>query len=1333
MHGQSLAAVRSNRRIWYGLILVAVIIGFIVYYRSSIASRRRVVLSAAADALSITASDLGSRLENWKGVVGRAVADNGINGPEGLQGFQLYLRVLVPGLEAAGDCETAAGSLEPDPTGAVKLILLPREHFSLFFYQDHSHCAVSEPQTVDEFFRRLPEQGFANVLLASRDGQVFYQTSSSGPRITNVDDLISAAQQSPQEDRSVTEVVTSWFSNSDSSGARPAAAERNALNEAIRQSIFKKTAQSTAFSNILPVKVGGEPFLLVVEPVPFVKIDNRDKTGTRDLILAGLMSEADVDRRSKAWPKSVAAWLILILVIAYSGRYSFSNFRMKPPLQPVRVRDIVSVTVSGLIFCSAVTLAIIQACATWNPSAEEQKLHALAAQIHDNMRDELCRLYQSLQSLSRTDELAQAVQSHVKSIEGGKSAEDRRCRFIINLLGPQPSGANSCVAATGNPSARAIAYSYPFFDYVTWSTYNGDVLNGQVAKWSIRQQLTPPTQMTQFDWFFSVREKHLYRIHADTQEERALLGGAYGDVYVGPVRSPNTGDYNTVVAKPIDTATETEGLIVGTIAAPMFSLNSPVFPAGYAFAVLGPDGTVLYSSDQRRNLRENFFQEADANEKLSRAVQTRSKQSMELTLGGDTSLAYILPLDDVLEGPQWSVVVYRTPGLDQQIQLEVFMQAMKLSVPHVVEMLLLVLALWGFKKFHPSWRLFPIAAKRLNYLVLIIFILVTIIFTWFSLRTATPGARFWITLVTPGIWVAIGIWFLVYFEDVRQGMFRLPARLLQLWAARVGKLKFAVFLYSCALCSGLVLLAILPATQYYKIAFQMVHASVAAEDLVVNTRALENRARLVSEYYDQILLPLADNPRPSSADDGGASKEAEAMERRRFIADRLNVSLDVYRSEDSAPASITLDPSAHRASFLDRGFYQAARLQLFALRSAPSISDGMVTKRQIFQLERWPFVQFDYRGQYIPAPVAPGTSDIWMIHREAALVPDLSGDTNYYLWACLFVLSVLMCWAIYAMLRGLFFVNFAHTHWKPIRIQDLPNVNRNILLLRVEGTPVKEALQQLPDDSPALSYIDLLHLDSPRALAGLSLAPDAPVFVDNFDFSFDSEETAKRNLAILQDLLFSAHRRVILAASKDPADYLDQLLAGSRTQGAPAAWLQDLEEPWKRVFGRFDYRRLPVERGATSLLSLARRVYASCTDDQCAALYQIAQGKWVNSSNEQAIHALIARHWIKVRPEPALTPEVAFLAKATKWNPALPGAERLADWKAAAAGSEGLSVGTLTAIFAVVALSVAGKDLLQSGAGALTGLLAGIPSLVRIFSSLRNVAAAPAVKDGSDA
>ena len=71
------------------------------------------------------------------------------------------------------------------------------------------------------------------------------------------------------------------------------------------------------------------------------------------------------------------------------------------------------------------------------------------------------------------------------------------------------------------------------------------------------------------------------------------------------------------------------------------SVYNAVLPGGYQFAVLSPDGTVVFHSDTTRNLRENFFAETGQNPDLRSRVRMRSEGLVTATYIGRPHRMYV--------------------------------------------------------------------------------------------------------------------------------------------------------------------------------------------------------------------------------------------------------------------------------------------------------------------------------------------------------------------------------------------------------------------------------------------------------------------------------------------------------------------------------------------------------------------------------------------------------------------------------------------------------------------------------------------------------------------
>jgi len=267
-----------------------------------------------------------------------------------------------------------------------------------------------------------------------------------------------------------------------------------------------------------------------------------------------------------------------------------------------------------------------------------------------------------------------------------------------------------------------------------------------------------------------------------------------------------------------------------------------------------------------------------------------------------------------------------------------------------------------------------------------------------------------------------------------------------------------------------------------------------------------------------------------------------------------------------------------------------------------------------------------------------------------------------------------------------------------------------------------------------MDYADLREIGTPEDLTDWPRS-NRPILLDNFDFSFDSPEVAAAHLTVLEKLLFSERRRLVLVAAADPAEFIAETLDPDRAAAtASAEWFRDSEERWNRVFLFFGRRPLTLEtpgvhKDSEAALHFARCIYASCTDAQKAVLYQICEYGWVNPNNKRALSALVSRGWVTLGPVPALADALTFMSPHL---PVLTGADRLARWNMPDPAASGW-ITALLAVFVVFALILAGPDLAQNLPGKVTGILAAILPLWRVITGLQNRAANSAPKETVDA
>ncbi|MFW6207053.1 MAG: hypothetical protein ACOC5J_03880, partial [Gemmatimonadota bacterium] len=124
------------------------------------------------------------------------------------------------------------------------------------------------------------------------------------------------------------------------------------------------------------------------------------------------------------------------------------------------------------------------------------------------------------------------------------------------------------------------------------------------------------------------------------------------------------------------------------------SLHHPVLPPEVQFAVVEPSGAVLFHSDSRRALTENFLEASDENRLLRALLQNRREGDLTLHYWGRRHRAYLRPIP----GLPWSLVVFR--GIED-LRLRNFELIYDFLNPFVLHLVVLALLAAAFRWIAP--------------------------------------------------------------------------------------------------------------------------------------------------------------------------------------------------------------------------------------------------------------------------------------------------------------------------------------------------------------------------------------------------------------------------------------------------------------------------------------------------------------------------------------------------------------------------------------------------------------------------------------------------------
>ena len=169
--------------------------------------------------------------------------------------------------------------------------------------------------------------------------------------------------------------------------------------------------------------------------------------------------------------------------------------------------------------------------------------------------------------------------------------------------------------------------------------------------------------------------------------------------YAQSLRSLQTGKHKVIVSMESSQHSESSDgkreKWVAAIRTDFQFLQSVAIPKGTGFAVIEDEGgKVLFHSDDRRSLWENFFEETDDNPRLKTHIFSRTPGTFEGTYWGKGHAFYSTPLPNV----PWSLVVFRNKDLFRTTNFEALLLAGSLFAVYVLILGIIPAVIWLFNK-----------------------------------------------------------------------------------------------------------------------------------------------------------------------------------------------------------------------------------------------------------------------------------------------------------------------------------------------------------------------------------------------------------------------------------------------------------------------------------------------------------------------------------------------------------------------------------------------------------------------------------------------------------
>lgn len=472
-----------------------------------------------------------------------------------------------------------------------------------------------DPFALAQSDRRKGFEGFETFLVASRDGTVLFQKNQRDSREVKIVSLKGLITREGKE--------------------------------------VDLLAAARTTSNV-EVTLGGESYRLFLRPCcrtiwaadrepPAVKDGERPKGVTAaesslELIVGGAVRTSTLSAQTWSISFTVGLAVVSLLALALLG-LSFLRVLAIGRQEKLRVADALWVGFSAVVGIGLLTLLLVDLHAYRSLIVgTDANLESLAGEIKANMEEELAVAWKQLGDYNQ------------KALDQLKNRTLPKVPLCKDIVGRKLLLARD----------KAPLDSYFDFERFTWADSQGQ----QCFKWSLNDARDPLVK--------------------DIHERRYFKEARNGSAAIDPVFSWSTGRRVVALARPVRIppavkAARPAGIeppdarpaFVGVLGVEMNSLNRPILPPGYGFAVIDEAGGVLFHSEQGRAGYENFFEETDNDRRLKALVFARRSDSQDAAYLGRGHRLFVTPIqppppvveksaakEPIRTPPFWTLIVF---------------------------------------------------------------------------------------------------------------------------------------------------------------------------------------------------------------------------------------------------------------------------------------------------------------------------------------------------------------------------------------------------------------------------------------------------------------------------------------------------------------------------------------------------------------------------------------------------------------------------------------------------------------------------------------------------
>ena len=877
--------------------------------------------------------------------------------------------------------------------------------------------------------------------------------------------------------------------------------------------------QISRSTNLVDVKLAGEVYKLFIQPIelPLFRAGSDRKHGIQWLA-CGLVRASDF--RNESWSISYTLLIVfgfLTALVALSWPFiKLASLGKKDNFRPM---DAYFLVLSTVIIAAMLTFFMLFVYSYSSAEARlDGRMQEFAKEIRRNFNKELDAALRELDELNANSELTATFQN-IKTLQDHSTDTNQRAKAELYV-----SHARERSAILDGP-LKATTNSYPYFTSAFWADPQGQ----QRIKWTVRKDVTRRIPIGDRPYFEDIQEGRFQRL--GTHE--------FG---IQPILSKTTGGNEVIISKAIHPFDD-QAMWVSAIDTRLISLMQPVVPTGFGFAVISDAGKVLFHSEEKQHLGENFYEECDNNHELLSAVLGRGGESLNAQYLGKGHRLYVEPLGN----SNWTLIVFRNKNHLRTVFSEVMTLSLFLFITYFVLLLALLVSAYMInrkRRERAAW-LWPVKEGYDLYARCIVLNLLLGAFSVFSLYVFTG----WQMVLVPVLFSFAGILLTMLVLKRKLGLefFDPPARFLKRLASfshRKAYIGNALLLFT--------LIGIVPAWACFQLSYDEELRLFIKEGQLNLARDLAEREERIRSQYAAIVRQ-SENP-----------AAIERIITKRLADDNLDVYVSFFFGTRIGEVPATHDSYTAETENGLVGFYG----NFVPLFNQSSIErHGLVHARAADESWHWEQAAPDTLVLHTNGALS-STQRISQRH-IASTIPQLPRSFLWWLILPLLIFSIGMLLSY--MIRRVFLFQLRET--RSDRLADVCNggLRQNMfLILGQPFTSKGELLMRLHQNSPPASRIDIQEKAQVEKWAE-QYEPGGEdchaIVLDNFDYAIDNPAINEQKLLLLEKL-HNRRKFAIAVSTLAPEDYsFSNGEVGAAT--ANARGIRIANERWAGAVSRF--------------------------------------------------------------------------------------------------------------------------------------------------------------------